>query len=188
MTSFPSNARTTRRTPVMVNGWVKTVRSSGGVSFVQINDGSSLADLQIVVDANCPDYALVDQLTTGCSVTAFGALQESPGRGQKFEVAASSLALLGGADPEEYPLQKKRHTLEFLRELAHLRPRTNTFGAVARVRNSMAFGIHKFFQERGFLYIQTPDHHGQRRRGRRGDVPRDHAGSRRSAEAGRQGR
>ena len=142
--------------PVTVNGWVKTVRSSGGVSFVQINDGSSLADLQIVVDANCPDYPLVDSLTTGCSVTADGTLQESLGRGQRYEVAAQSLTLLGGADPEEYPLQKKRHTLEFLRELAHLRPRTNTFGAVARVRNAMAFGIHQFFQQRGFLYIQTP--------------------------------
>ena len=142
--------------PVSVNGWVKTVRSSGGVSFVQINDGSSLADLQIVVDANCPDYALVGSLTTGCSLTAFGVLQESLGRGQKYEVVASSLEMLGGADPEEYPLQKKRHTLEFLRELAHLRPRTNTFGAVARVRNAMAFGIHQFFQQRGFLYIQTP--------------------------------
>ena len=142
--------------PVAVNGWVKTVRSSGGVSFVQINDGSSLADLQIVVDANCPDYALVGNLTTGCSLTAFGVLQESLGRGQKYEVVASSLEMLGGADPEEYPLQKKRHTLEFLRELAHLRPRTNTFGAVARVRNAMAFGIHQFFQQRGFLYIQTP--------------------------------
>ncbi len=142
--------------PVMVNGWVKTVRSSGGVSFVQINDGSSLADLQIVVDANCPDYHLVGDLTTGCSVTALGVLQESQGRGQRYEVAASSLSLLGGADPEEYPLQKKRHTLEFLRELAHLRPRTNTFGAVARVRNAMALGIHQFFQQRGFLYIQTP--------------------------------
>ena len=142
--------------PVAVNGWVKTVRSSGGVSFVQINDGSSLADLQIVVDANCPDYALVGNLTTGCSLTAFGVLQESLGRGQKYEVVANSLEMLGGADPEEYPLQKKRHTLEFLRELAHLRPRTNTFGAVARVRNAMAFGIHQFFQQRGFLYIQTP--------------------------------
>lgn len=142
--------------PVVVSGWVKTVRSSGGVSFVQINDGSSLSDLQIVVDANCPDYTLVAGLTTGCSVTAHGVLQESLGRGQRYEVAARSLELLGGADPEEYPLQKKRHTLEFLRELAHLRPRTNTFGAVARVRNSMAFGIHQFFQQRGFLYIQTP--------------------------------
>ena len=142
--------------PVTVSGWVKTVRSSGGVAFVQINDGSSLADLQIVVDANCPDYPLVDRLTTGCSLTAAGVLRESPGRGQRYEVAASSLHLLGDADPEEYPLQKKRHTLEFLRELAHLRPRTNTFGAVARVRNAMAFGIHQFFQQRGFLYVQTP--------------------------------
>ena len=142
--------------PVNVKGWVKTVRSSGGVAFVQINDGSTLSDLQIVVDANCPDYSLVNSLTTGCSVSADGSLQDSPGRGQKYEISAASLELLGGADPEEYPLQKKRHTLEFLRELAHLRPRTNTFGAVARVRNAMAFGIHKFFQERGFLYVQTP--------------------------------
>ena len=141
---------------VTVSGWVKTVRSSGGVAFVQINDGSSLADLQIVVDANCSDYTLVDALTTGCSLTAVGVLRESPGRGQRYEVAADSLTLLGDADPEEYPLQKKRHTLEFLRELAHLRPRTNTFGAVARVRNAMAFGIHQFFQQRGFLYVQTP--------------------------------
>ena len=123
---------------------------------MQINDGSTLADLQIVVDANCPDYSLVNALTTGCSVSADGSLQDSPGRGQKYEISATGLQLLGGADPEEYPLQKKRHTLEFLRELAHLRPRTNTFGAVARVRNAMAFGIHKFFQERGFLYVQTP--------------------------------
>jgi len=142
--------------PINVKGWVKTVRSSGGVAFVQINDGSTLADLQIVVDANCPDYSLVGGLTTGCSVSADGSLQDSPGRGQKYEISATGLQLLGGADPEEYPLQKKRHTLEFLRELAHLRPRTNTFGAVARVRNAMAFGIHKFFQERGFLYVQTP--------------------------------
>ena len=142
--------------PVNVKGWVKTVRSSGGVAFVQINDGSTLADLQIVVDASCPDYGLVNGLTTGCSVSAYGALQESPGRGQRYEIVADTLELLGGADPEEYPLQKKRHTLEFLRELAHLRPRTNTFGAVARVRNAMAFGIHQFFQQRGFLYVQTP--------------------------------
>ena len=140
----------------LVNGWVKTVRSSGGVSFVHINDGSTLADLQIVVAADCPDYPTVARLATGCSVSAAGRLQESPGRGQRYEIAARSLELLGAADPERYPLQKKRHTLEFLREHAHLRPRTNTFGAVARVRNAMAFGIHQFFQQRGFLYIQTP--------------------------------
>lgn len=140
----------------LVNGWVKTVRSSGGVSFVQINDGSTLADLQIVVAADCPDFPLIARLATGCSVSAAGTLQESPGRGQRYEIAAHRIELLGAADPEQYPLQKKRHTLEFLREHAHLRPRTNTFGAVARVRNAMAFGIHQFFQQRGFLYIQTP--------------------------------
>ena len=139
-----------------VKGWVKTVRSSGGVAFVHINDGSTLADLQIVVDAAAPDYPLVSRLNTGCSVSATGRLQESPGRGQRYEIAATSLELLGAADPEHYPLQKKRHTLEFLREHAHLRPRTNTFGAVARVRNTMAFAIHRFFQQRGFLYLQTP--------------------------------
>ena len=142
--------------PLVVKGWVKTVRSSGAVAFVQINDGSSFADLQIVVDATCPDQALVGQLSTGCSVSIAGTLQESLGRGQRYEILAQSIEQLGGADPEQYPLQKKRHTLEFLRELAHLRPRTNTFGAMARVRNAMAFGIHQFFQQRGFLYIQTP--------------------------------
>ena len=142
--------------PVTVKGWVKTVRSSGAVAFVQINDGSTLADLQIVVDPSCPDHAIVGQLNTGSSVSVSGVLQESQGRGQRYEILAHGIEQLGGADPEEYPLQKKRHTLEFLRELAHLRPRTNTFGAMARVRNAMAFGIHQFFQQRGFLYVQTP--------------------------------
>ena len=142
--------------PLVVKGWVKTVRSSGAVSFVQINDGSTFADLQIVVDPSCPDHAIVGQLNTGSSVSVSGVLQESQGRGQRYEILAHGIEQLGGADPEEYPLQKKRHTLEFLRELAHLRPRTNTFGAMARVRNAMAFGIHQFFQQRGFLYVQTP--------------------------------
>ena len=141
---------------VIVNGWVKTVRSSGAVAFVQINDGSAFADLQVVVDVGCPDYGLVGRLNTGCSVSVAGVVQESQGRGQDYEVVAQRIELLGGADPEQYPLQKKRHTLEFLREHAHLRPRTNTFGAMARVRNAMAFGIHQFFQQRGFLYVQTP--------------------------------
>ena len=141
---------------VGVSGWVKTVRSSGAVAFVQINDGSAFADLQVVVDAGCPDYHLVSRLNTGCSVSIAGVIQESQGRGQDYEIVAQSIDLLGAADPEQYPLQKKRHTLEFLRENAHLRPRTNTFGAMARVRNALAFGIHQFFQQRGFLYIQTP--------------------------------
>lgn len=141
---------------VLVQGWVKTRRSSGAVSFIQISDGSTLADLQIVMEPSSPDFALVESLSTGCSVCAVGELVESEGRNQKYEVKASSLQLLGRADPEEYPLQKKRHTLEFLREIAHLRPRTNTFGAMARVRNTMAYAIHSFFQQRGFQYIQTP--------------------------------
>ena len=141
---------------VLVQGWVKTKRSSGAVSFLQISDGSTLSDLQIVVEESCPDYPLVDSLNTGASISVQGDLVQSEGRGQKYEIKAARLEVLGLADPETYPLQKKRHTLEFLREIAHLRPRTNTFGAVARVRNATAFAIHSFFQERGFQYIQTP--------------------------------
>ncbi len=141
---------------VLVQGWVKTKRSSGAVSFLQISDGSTLNDLQVVVEESCPDYPLVAALNTGASISVQGDLVQSEGRGQKYEIKAASLEVLGLADPETYPLQKKRHTLEFLREIAHLRPRTNTFGAVARVRNATAFAIHSFFQERGFQYIQTP--------------------------------
>ena len=141
---------------VLVQGWVKTRRSSKSVSFIQISDGSTLKDLQVVVDESLPDYALLESLTTGCSVTVLGTLVESPGKGQRYEVQAKELEVLGYADPESYPMQKKRHSPEFLREVAHLRPRTNTFGAMARVRNAMAFAIHSFFQSRGFLYIQAP--------------------------------
>ena len=141
---------------VLVQGWVKTFRSSGAVSFIQLSDGSTLGDLQIVVEGATQNYSLAASLSTGCSISVTGELVASLGRGQKYEVKATDLELLGWADPEEYPLQKKRHTLEFLREIAHLRPRTNTFGAMARVRNAMAYGIHRFYQERGFQYIQTP--------------------------------
>ena len=141
---------------VMVQGWVKTKRSSGAVSFVQVSDGSTLRDLQVVVEETSPDYPLLASLNTGASVIVVGELVESLGRGQKYEIQAKSLQVVGLADPETYPLQKKRHTLEFLRENAHLRPRTNTFGAMARVRNAVAFATHSFFQSRGFLYIHTP--------------------------------
>ena len=141
---------------VLVQGWVKTRRSSKSVTFVQVNDGSTVRDLQVVVDQASPYYAAANALTTGCSVSVVGQVVESQGRGQRFEVQAAELQVLGGADPETYPLQKKRHTPEFLREIAHLRPRTNTFGAMARVRNVVSFAIHSFFQERGFQYIQTP--------------------------------
>ena len=140
----------------MIQGWVKTRRSSGAVSFIQISDGSTLSDLQVVVQESLPDYALAESLTTGCSISVVGELVQSQGKGQKYEVQASKLEVLGLADPDTYPLQKKRHTLEFLREIAHLRPRTNTFGAVARVRSATAYAIHSFFQSRDFQYIQTP--------------------------------
>ncbi len=141
---------------VLVQGWVKTRRSSKSVTFVQVNDGSTLRDLQVVVDETSADYGAANALTTGCSVSVIGQVVESQGKGQRFEVQARNLQVLGSADPETYPLQKKRHTPEFLREIAHLRPRTNTFGAMARVRSAVAFAIHSFFQEQGFQYIQTP--------------------------------
>ena len=141
---------------VLVQGWVKTRRSSKAVTFVQITDGSTLQDLQIVIDEDNGDHESASGLTTGCSVSVEGVLVESPGQGQKYEVQAKTLTVLGGSDPETYPLQKKRHSPEFLREIAHLRPRTNTFGAMARVRNSVAYAIHSFFQDRNFQFIQTP--------------------------------
>ena len=140
----------------LVQGWVKTRRSSRVVTFVQVNDGSTLRDLQVVVGEDSPAYSVANSLTTGCSVSVTGNVVESQGKGQQFEIQAHEVQLLGAADPETYPLQKKRHTPEFLREIAHLRPRTNTFGAMARVRNAVAYAIHSFFQERGFQYIQTP--------------------------------
>ena len=141
---------------VLVQGWVKTRRSSKAVTFVQITDGSTLQDLQIVIDEDNRDHESASGLTTGCSVSVEGVLVESPGQGQKYEVQAKTLTVLGDSDPETYPLQKKRHSPEFLREIAHLRPRTNTFGAMARVRNSVAYAIHSFFQDRNFQFIQTP--------------------------------
>jgi asparaginyl-tRNA synthetase len=141
-----------------VAGWVRTRRDSKqGFSFIELNDGSCLSNLQIVVGADVPDAAeTIKHVTTGASVRIAGELKESPGKGQRVELAAQSLRIVGTADAEAYPLQKKRHTFEFLREIAHLRPRTNTFGAIARVRNEVCASIHRFFQSRGFLYIQTP--------------------------------
>ncbi|MCG6881741.1 MAG: asparagine--tRNA ligase [Deltaproteobacteria bacterium] len=145
-------------THVTVAGWVRTRRDSkGGFSFIEINDGSALQGLQIVADQDLSNYrSHVLKLQTGCSVTVEGTLVPSPGTGQTVELKADTIQVLGWADPESYPLQKKRHSFEFLRGVAHLRPRTNTFGAVARVRNAAAFAIHRFFQEKGFLYIHTP--------------------------------
>lgn len=145
-------------TEVDVRGWVRTKRESKqDFAFLEVNDGSCLANVQIVVDSSIPDYAtLIKQITTGASVAVIGEVKESLGKGQRVEVHARSLKVLGTADPQTYPLQKKGHSFEFLREKAHLRPRTNTFGAIARVRNALCAAIHGFFQDRGFLYVQTP--------------------------------
>lgn len=143
---------------VEVRGWVRTRRDSKqGFSFVEINDGSCLSNLQVVIDASVPHYAdAIKDVTTGASVVATGTVKESPGKNQRVELHAKTLRVLGGADAQTYPLQKKRHSFEFLRHIAHLRPRTNTFGAITRVRNAASAAIHNFFQSRGFFYIQTP--------------------------------
>jgi asparaginyl-tRNA synthetase len=139
-----------------VHGWVRTSRDSKDFCFVEVNDGSSLANLQVFIDKKDSGLAaVVPRLATGASLEATGLLVASPKPEQPVELRARAITVLGEA-PGEYPLQKKRHSFEFLREIAHLRPRTNTFGAVTRVRNSLSFAIHSFFQERGFLYIQTP--------------------------------
>ena len=140
-----------------VRGWVRTKREGKGIAFLELNDGSSLQGLQIVLPQTIDDYeTLIKQITTGTSIEVSGNLVESMGKGQRVEMQAIAIAVFGVADPETYPLQKKRHSIEFLRTIAHLRPRTNMFGAVFRVRNACAFAIHKFFQERGFIWVHTP--------------------------------
>ena len=142
---------------VTVSGWVRTKRDSGGFSFIEIGDGSSLANLQVIADASLANYdSEIKALATGCSVVVEGEVKSSPAKGQEIEVHATGLNLIGGADPARYPLQKKRHSFEFLREISHLRPRTNALGAVARVRSHLGFAVHRFFQERGFAQVHTP--------------------------------
>ena len=141
---------------VCVKGWVKTRRDSKGISFVQINDGSCFKDLQVVVEEGAIDSSDLRRITTGACVAFEGEVVESPAAGQPVELKASSVVIYGEADPSTYPLQKKGASFEFLREIAHLRVRGNTFGAVYRVRNQAAWAIHKFFQERGFVWVHTP--------------------------------
>jgi asparaginyl-tRNA synthetase len=143
---------------VRLQGWIRTRRDSkGGFSFLELNDGSSQANIQIVADGKLPNYeSEVKRLAAGCSVTIEGLVQQSPAKGQSTEVHAQRIVVHGWADPETYPLQKKNHSWEFLRSIAHLRPRTNTFGAIARLRNQVCRSIHDFFQENGFLYIHSP--------------------------------
>ncbi|MDX2244517.1 MAG: asparagine--tRNA ligase [Leptolyngbyaceae cyanobacterium bins.302] len=142
---------------VTVQGWVRTKREQKEFSFVEVNDGSSMAGLQTVVSQDLPGYAeTIKRISTGASVEIAGTLVESPAKGQRIELKADSITVFGEADAETYPLQKKRHSFEFLRDIAHLRSRTNTLGAVFRVRNAAAAAIHTFFQERGFLWMHTP--------------------------------
>ena len=143
---------------VTVAGWVRTRRDSkGGFSFIELNDGSSFSGLQVIADGELPNYeSEVLQLTIGSAVRVTGLLAESPGSGQRVELKATNVEVFGYADPETYPLQKKRISFEKLREIAHLRPRTNTIGAVARVRNTLAYETHRFYQDRDFLYLHTP--------------------------------
>ena len=140
---------------ILVQGWVRTRRDSKDFSFIELNDGSSLRNLQIIARNTLPNYAALQRLNTGASVAVRGALVESQGKGQNWELVAQEIMIVGSSD-ESYPLQKKGHTPEFLREIAHLRPRSNLFGSVFRVRSRLAFAIHRFFQDRGFFYLNTP--------------------------------
>ena len=148
--------RTDYGADVNIKGWVRTRRGNKNVSFIALNDGSTIHNIQIVVDLAKLDEEKLKPVTTGACISATGKLVESQGKGQTVEIQADDIVIYGSADPETYPLQKKGHTLEFLREIAHLRPRTNTFGAVFRVRHHMAIAIHKFFHDRGFFYFHTP--------------------------------
>ena len=143
-------------TTVCVKGWVRTRRGNKHVNFIALNDGSTIKNIQVVVDLANFDEEILKPITTGASLCVVGKLVESMGKGQTAEIQAEKIEIYGTADPELYPLQKKGHSLEFLREIAHLRPRTNTFGAVLRIRHHMAYAIHKYFNDHGFFYMHTP--------------------------------
>ena len=141
---------------ITVKGWVRTKRGNKNVAFIALNDGSCVANIQVVVDLANADEEVLKQITTGACIRVDGKLVESPASGQGVEVQASSIEVYGTADAESYPLQKKGHSLEFLRDIAYLRPRTNTFGAIFRIRHAMAYAIHKYFNDHGFYYWHTP--------------------------------
>jgi len=140
---------------VVLKGWIRTLRESKEFSFIEVNDGSCLANIQVIVDNVLSNYSQIVKLTTGASISVQGELVESLGKGQKWEIRAKSIDVLGVA-PEDFPLQKKRHTDEYLRTIAHLRPRSNKYSAMFRIRSKLSFAIHQFFQERGFQWIHTP--------------------------------
>jgi len=142
---------------ILVNGWVKTHRDSGNLSFIELTDGSCLQGLQVIAEPGLSNYDTeVKKLSVGCAVEVKGKLVASPAKGQEVELQAHELAVVGWADPEEYPLQKKRQSFEYLRSISHLRPRTNAMAAVARVRSGLNFGIHEFFVGHGFQQVHTP--------------------------------
>ena len=142
---------------IEVNGWVRTRRDGKDISFIEINDGSCLNNLQVIATNEMVGYdSVIQKLTTGCSVRFRGLLKESPAKGQQVELEAETVKVYGWAPAESYPLQKKRHSFEFLRSIAHLRPRTNSLGAIARIRSSLSFGVHKFFKKQGFIHVHTP--------------------------------
>jgi len=142
---------------IEVRGWLRTRRDARDFSFLEINDGSCLASLQVIAASDLENYkSIVAKLHTGCSVRAVGELKKSPAKGQKVELQADKIEVYGWADPDTYPLQKKRHSFEFLRTIAHLRPRTNSLGAIARMRSSLSFAVHKFFRDQGFILVNTP--------------------------------
>lgn len=140
-----------------INGWIRTRRDAGSFSFLEINDGSTITNLQVIIDEKLPNYREeLKKLSTGCAVTISGTLKESPAKGQSIELHANKIEVIGWADPTEYPLQKKRHSFEFLRGITHLRPRTNALGAVARVRSRLSYSVHQYFHQRGFHQVHTP--------------------------------
>ncbi|OBQ54794.1 asparagine--tRNA ligase [Halodesulfovibrio spirochaetisodalis] len=141
---------------IKICGWVRTRRDAKGFSFLELNDGSCLKNLQAIVDEAVPTYEIIKDVTTGAAVEVLGELVPSPGKGQKWEVRVTKLALLGSADADDFPLQKKRHSDEFLRQIAHLRPRTNKYGAAFRIRSEAAFAVHKFYRDKGFFNVHTP--------------------------------
>ena len=139
-----------------VMGWVRTKRSNKNVSFIALNDGSTIKNYQIVVDPTLVDDEVLKKITTGACIKVTGKVVASQGSGQPTELETKQIEILGKADPEKFPLQPKKHSLEFLREIAHLRMRTSTFGAIFRLRHALAFAVHKYFNDKGFFYIHTP--------------------------------
>ena len=151
-----SNVENLIDTTINIKGWVRTKRGNKNVAFIAVNDGSIVHNIQVVVDIANFEEELLKKITTGACISVDGKLVKSMGQGQNVEIQAENIILYGEASPEDYPLQKKGHSLEFLREIAYLRPRTNTFGAIFRLRHAMAFAIHKYFNDHGFFYLHTP--------------------------------